>query len=79
MHPAIRKIFDDAGATAEDIAVLEQLGATVKQETLDAIASAAECLPAHLAEASAVYFARVIEATMLERYAHWKTDDPPEA
>lgn len=79
MHEAVRKIFDDAGATDEDIAVLGRLAGTVKQETLDAIASASECMPPHLIEASAVYFARVIEATMLERYSHWKTDDPPDA
>lgn len=79
MHPAIKKIFEDAGASDDDFVLLDALAGVVRQEARDAVQAASETLRPDLKEAAAVYFARVIEATMLERYAHWKTDDPPEA
>ena len=78
MHPLIVKILDDAGATAEDRAVMEALGNTIVQETRDALASAQDCLPPRLRGVGGVYFARAIEAAMVKEYERWKTDDAPE-
>lgn len=79
MHPAIQKIFTDAGATPEDFVLLDTLGGIVRQEARDAVKAASETLRPDLQEAAAVYFARAVEAAMLDDYKHWKTDDAPEA
>lgn len=79
MHPAIKKIFQDAGATDDDFVLLDALAGVVRQEARDAVQAASETLRPDFKEAAAVYFARAVEAAMLDDYKYWKTDDAPEA
>lgn len=79
MNPVIRKILEEGGMNAEEIAVLSGLARTVTSETRDAVQSAADCMPAHLREAVVVFLSRTVEACMHGDIEKWKTDDAPEA
>lgn len=78
MHPVVRKIMTDAGASDEDMAVMDGLAKTLIAETQDALSSAISCMPVALQGAAGVYFARAIEAAMIQEYSRWKTSDAPE-
>lgn len=74
MHEMINEIFKDAGATEDDLVMIEQTCLVVAQEARQLVLAASGVVPPQFQLPLRVLLARVIHADMEKAFKQYKTD-----
>lgn len=75
MHPDVRAIFTDAGATEEELTLLDAACRTTAQEVRDLIDAVAGSFRSEIAGPVRVLLVRVIHTDMERAFTRYKTEN----